>query len=418
MPPRARAAQRQASTQANLQHLPKELKSRILHYLSSGKPVHSYTLGTPTKPYLHHYRLGQTCRSWRNLILPKLWQALSLLDGNHQDLSRLEALSEDVQTLSQLRGLQFSLPREPPASANPDSQPFHHIEADFLLSKIVNRSVKVNTLTCELDARISLPGLPTQRTIQALATLPSLRILQSQDGYDAAHLILITQLLRVLSNLKTLSLGGDPVGKEARAANRLESARRQLLIAIADHRSLTELKISADMLPLALPQVPKLRWLPQIQKLRLSVPDGEGVDGGDEVLEWLAGSCLGHTTELEVDRRYLDHLQPLLSQNGRSISLTSFTCSATDDAFQPGDLEGLSTVALAFVTLRGRGCQRLAAHFIKTKACALLRNIMLTHGETADFIKLRCIREWARGRPGIRITFKDKRLEDMDLGDA
>ena len=114
-------------------------------------------------------------------------------------------------------------------------------------------------------------------------------------------------------------------------------------------------------------------------------------------------------------------MRQLLLQNGRDTSITSLDCwtggSTDENLFQPEDLKHLCTASFCTLELSGTGCAALAARLIETKSCSALRTIKLGGG-VPDTAKLHAIRNWARGRQGMCVTWNEQRLEDTDLGDA
>ena len=174
------------------------------------------------------------------------------------------------------------------------------------------------------------------------------------------------------------------------------------------------------VLPVEFPYAGRIRWLPQIQKLKVRRHGDDEENGREDVIQWLGSVLLGYTTKLQTERRYLRQLQKLLSQNARTKSIAKLFCWARRPGFELEDLDSLSTVDLASITLSGRGCAALAARFIDAKACSTLRKLELLHKEAngfaADKASLRAVHRWAAGREGIHVTYNHRRLEDIDLG--
>ena len=413
------------STQANLQHLPKELKSRILEYLSgttTAEDIYTHRLGETTDAQRHFQRLAWTCKSWRTLVLPQLWQSLRLLDTDQHFLSRLQAVSEDDVTLHRIKRLAFRLPREPGSDLEqPPTHHFQHMMVDTLFSKLLVRCSKVQSFVLIPHDGTSGQSIPFQRAAHALAQLPSLTALRIEGVCDAAYILLLAQLLRLLPRITLLDCGYRVLSVEGPALH-LESARRQLLTSMADCPRIATLDICDPLLPTALPSETLIKWLPQIKRLTLRGPESDDVEDREDVLNWLESCCLGYTTTLDTDRRHLLRMQKLLSQNARTKSIAELYCWAQEPGFEPDDLDSLSTVDLAALTLLGRGCAALAARLIDAKACSSLREIELVNedasGLIADKASLRAVHRWAAGRERMRITYNGRRLEDIDLGRA
>ena len=108
----------------------------------------------------------------------------------------------------------------------------------------------------------------------------------------------MAQLVRVLPQIQVLRLFNHDKDAVHTSTISLESARQQLLLAVADANTIKKLSINTAFLPHASPQALSVAWLPHIAQLQLvftSMGFGTSAAGMEEMLVWLSCVCLGYT---------------------------------------------------------------------------------------------------------------------------
>lgn len=410
-----------AQNQACLQNLPTELKKLVLQHLRGGaKEPDEYELGALTEYQIISHRLARTCQSWRRLILPALYEHLSLLREGGRSLRRLEALCSDTATLGSIFRIGFKVLRAAPASDLCDtprvSTKILHAEEDYLLSTIIAQCSTVKVVECEADADGDSTLFHPIQVIHALSTLSSIVELRAFRVTTASHLLCLAQTLRSVRSLQTIFVGGSLPRHTTHAQGQHDFARNQLALALAQCQKLIVLGIVPYLLPAILPGDLGTGWKPKIARLLIQTSEARPVPS----MSWLSELCAGTARELVLlNRASLAGVRALLSQNAPPKALCRLTLRSHDSQtpFQLKDLDELSSVSLTMLQVEGCGSAALAAHVLRTKACLSLRKVILRDDEPGEdeHISFRYIRDWAAGRQDTSITYNGKRLEDMEL---
>ena len=409
-----------------MQSLPRELKEEIMQRLHA-VPVgndEAYEFGLESEGNKAGRRLAQTCREWRRLIIPKLYDFVSLEHMRNKSLAQLQALTDDDETTGSIRVLQIT-PLRTPRVAVPEDY--------LIISKVIcgcpsrlEERILCQFLERAYDAKIVIIAAGTSGAVPkqtplylspSISKMFSLTSLRTFDPPTPELVSLLACAIRAASSLTEVELMGRP-GTAADTAQMAttagEHARVEVLQALASRFNLASLRLAYSYI-CETPTSSRLVWNSALTNLYIGL-DEENGSTLSPLLRGMMPALSDGLFKLAIGRRYLMDVRAVLEQNEihRDLRQLRVVAPNPSEPFQSCDLLELSTTGLQKLCLYGRGSAALAYAVFSTKACTSLKELKL-RDTVLDKAKLRAVRDIVRERNGLIATWNKKRLEDLDL---
>lgn len=186
------------------QELPVELMEHILRdlALTAGNRHLRYDISQPDHRLIALHRLARTCRRWRALTLPSFFEMTTTSD-NEACQRRIAALAEDSRTLARVRMWTFT------AFGRTTQTTDYVCPEDANLSKALAKCANLSCISFQQSsAHYGAWALPLYASC-ALASLSTITRLYSTGlSNDASQLLVISQLIRFLPHLSSVTLQG------------------------------------------------------------------------------------------------------------------------------------------------------------------------------------------------------------------